>query len=314
MISGDDVAICIPTLDSGPWVDRMLVALGAQTLQPRDLLVIDSASTDGSPTKWEAAGARVLSITRDDFDHGGTRNRFLELTDAPVLVFLTQDAIPADAGALATLVTALDEHHDVGVAYGRQLPRPGAGPLARAHRAFNYPPEPAVRTRDDVAALGVRAAFSSNAFAAYRRVALEAIGGFPAPIVGSEDRWVAARLLQAGWAVAYVPAAEVEHSHDETYAENLRRYFDIGVFQSRERWFEDFLGRPDREGSKLLRAQAAALRAAGVRAPLPRVLGHAAACWLGFRLGRAHRWLPRAAAARLTTAPAYFRTRKSAPV
>jgi rhamnosyltransferase len=310
---GDDVAICIPTLDAGPWVDRMLVALAAQTLQPRELLVIDSASTDGSPAKWAAAGARVLSIARDDFDHGGTRNRFLELTDADVLVFLTQDAIPVGTDAIAALVAALDEHQDAGLAYGRQLPRPGAGPLARAHRAFNYPPEPALRTRADVGALGVRAAFSSNAFAAYRRAALEAVGGFPAPIVGSEDRWVAARLLQAGWAIAYVPDAQVEHSHDETYVENLRRYFDIGVFQSSERWFEGFLGRPDREGSKLLRAQAAAMRAARVRAPVPRVLGHAAACWLGFRLGRAHRRLPRAVSARLSTAPAYFRTRKSAP-
>jgi glycosyltransferase involved in cell wall biosynthesis len=49
MITGDDVAICIPTLDAGPWVERMLVALAAQRLQPRDLLVIDAASTDGSP-------------------------------------------------------------------------------------------------------------------------------------------------------------------------------------------------------------------------------------------------------------------------
>ena len=311
MTTGEDVAICIPTLDPGPWVDRMLAGLAAQRMQPRDLLVIDSSSTDGSPDRWRAAGARVVAIAREVFDHGGTRNRFLELTDAPVLVYLTQDAIPADPGAIAALVTALDERPEVGVAYGRQLPHPGASPLARAHRAFNYPDAPAVRTKQDVATLGVRAAFSSNAFAAYRRLALEAVGAFPAPIVGSEDRWVAARLLQRGWAVAYVPAATVEHSHDETYGQNVRRYFDIGVFQSRERWFEELLGRPDREGTKLVRAQADALRAEGVRAPLPRVLSHAAASWLGFRLGRAHRLLPRAVSAHLSTAPAYFRTRRS---
>jgi rhamnosyltransferase len=311
VITGDDVAICIPTLDAAPWIERMTAGLAAQRLQARELLVIDSASTDGSPARWEAAGARVVPIARDDFDHGGTRNRFLDLTDATVLVYLTQDAIPADPDAIGTLVAALDADPEVGVAYGRQVPHPGAGPLARAHRAFNYPDEPALRTIDDVGALGVRAAFSSNAFAAYRREALEAVGGFPAPIVGSEDRWVAARLLQAGWAVAYVPGARVEHSHDETYAQNVRRYFDIGVFQRRERWFEDLLGPADREGTKLVRAQAEALRAAGVRAPRARVLSHAAACWVGFRLGRAHRLLPGAVAARLSAAPAYFRTRRS---
>jgi rhamnosyltransferase len=311
--SGADVALCIPTLDPGPWVERMLTALRTQSLEPRDLIVIDSDSTDGSPARWAEAGASVISIRRDDFDHGGTRNLALQHTTASVVVFLTQDAIPADDLALEALTAGLLACPEAGAAYGRQLPHPDAGPLARAHRAFNYPADPAYRTSDDVPALGVRAAFCSNAFAAYRRAALEAIGGFPDPIIGSEDRWAAARLLQAGWGIAYVPGARVEHSHDDSYAQNVRRYFDIGVFQSSERWFEDYLGRPDREGGKLVRAQIAAMKAAGVAAPVPRTLAHAAACWFGFRLGRLHRLLPRPLAARLSTAPAYFRTRKSRP-
>jgi rhamnosyltransferase len=311
--AGHDVALCIPTLDAGPWIERMLAALESQTLQPRELVVADSASTDGSPARWSAAGARVLAIGRDDFDHGGTRNVLVRATDAPIVVFLTQDAIPADPGALAALVAALDRDPEAGLAYGRQVPHPGAGPLARAHRAFNYPPEPSRRTAADIPGLGVRAAFCSNAFAAYRRAALDGVGGFPEPIVGSEDRWVAAKLLLAGWAVVYEPKARVQHSHDDSYGQNVRRYFDIGVFQSRERWFEDLLGRPGREGGRLVRAQVAALRAGGVRGGVPGAVAHAAACWTGFQLGRAHRALPRALEARLSTAPAYFRTRRNGP-
>ncbi len=313
MTARADVALCIPTLNAGRWVERMVAAVRTQTLQPRDFIVIDSSSTDGSPKRWAAADARVVTIERDDFDHGGTRNRFLDLTDAAVLLFLTQDAVPADASAFDTLVAGLTERPETGLAYGRQLPHPGARPMARAHRAFNYPPTPAYRTDKDIAALGVRAAFSSNAFAAYRRAALDAVGRFPDPIVGSEDRFVAARLLQHGWAIAYVPEARVEHSHDDSYADNVRRYFDIGAFQSSQPWFEAYLGRPDREGRRLVEAQIAALRRDGVTAARARVLSHAAASWVGFRLGRSHRRLPGAVAARLSTAPAYFRHRKSHP-
>jgi rhamnosyltransferase len=313
MTEQPDVALCIPALNAGRWVDRVLAAVSKQSLTPRDFIVIDSSSTDGSPARWTEGSALVVTIDRDEFDHGGTRNRFLDLTDAPVLLFLTQDAVPAGPAAFETLVAGLTDRPETGLAYGRQLPHPGARAMARAHRAFNYPATPAYRTADDVAALGVRAAFSSDAFAAYRRAALESVGGFPDPIVGSEDRWVAARLLQQGWGIAYVPEAQVEHSHDDGYADNVRRYFDIGAFQSSQPWFEDYLGRPDREGRRLVEAQVAALRQDGVRAATPRVLSHAAASWIGFRLGRAHRRLPAPFAARLSTAPAYFRNRKSRP-
>src|SRR3954447_572546 len=85
--AAEHVALCIPTLDAGRWVERMLRVIAAQRLQPRDLIVIDSSSTDGSPARWPAAGARVITIDRDDFDHGGTRNRFLDHTDAPLLIY-----------------------------------------------------------------------------------------------------------------------------------------------------------------------------------------------------------------------------------
>lgn len=301
------VALCLPTLNAGQWAERIAAAVARQTLRPDPFVVIDSSSTDGSPEAFRAVGAEVITIARDRFDHGGTRNLILDRMDADVVIYLTQDAVPTHDEALATLVAGLLEDDRTGVAYGRQLPRPDAPPHVRAHRAFNYPAEPSRRTKEDVSILGVRAAFSSNSFAAYRRAALEDIGRFPSRIIGSEDRWAAARLLQRDWRIAYVPAACVEHSHDYGLGETFRRYFDIGVFQASEPWFEAFLGRPEGEGIALVRRQLSASRSNAGSVAAARQILRGAASWLGFRFGRAHARIPARLRRRWTTNPAYWR-------
>jgi len=305
------VALCIPTLNPGRWADRLIAALAEQTLRPDPMLVIDSSSTDGSLGRFEAVGMHVIRIPKESFDHGGTRNMPLDLTGAGVLIYMTQDAIPVDTKALATLVAGLLEDDRTGVAYGRQITRPEHSAWVHAHRRFNYPDEPALYTAADVQRLGVRAAFSSDSFAAYRRTAIEDIGRFPQPIIGSEDRWAAARLLQRGWQVAYVPEARVEHSHDYGVLESFRRYFDIGVFHATEPWFDEWLGRPEGEGINLVRRQAAVMRAAGVRLATARTAGRAAVSWLGFQSGRAHAWLPKAVCRRCSMNPVFWAHHRS---
>ncbi|BBI49658.1 hypothetical protein HORIV_20790 [Vreelandella olivaria] len=64
-------------------------------------------------------------------------------------------------------------------AFGRQLPHPDASPIAAHARYFNYPDESRVVATADIPRLGIKTAFLSNSFAAYRREALSARAGFP---------------------------------------------------------------------------------------------------------------------------------------
>ena len=57
-----------------------------------------------------------------------------------MLIYLTQDAIPATPDTFARIVGALHGEPDIGVAYGRQLPHADAGLLGAQARRFNYPP------------------------------------------------------------------------------------------------------------------------------------------------------------------------------
>lgn len=65
----------------------------------------------------------VRHLTKEEFDHGGTRRQAAELSDAEILVFMTQDAMPADRELIGALVGALAENPQAGAAYARQLPR-----------------------------------------------------------------------------------------------------------------------------------------------------------------------------------------------
>ena len=218
-------ALCIPTLNAGADAAILAAAIASQTLQPDTFLVIDSGSDDGTVETFRRAGARIHSINGREFNHGGTRQVGVDMvSDADLIIFLTQDAVPADQHAFERLNEGFNDP-GVGVAFGRQLPRLGAGHTEAHARLFNYPDASRVTTFGDRAAMGIKTVFLSNSFAAYRRTDLLAVGGFPSHLIMGEDTYVAAKMLLAGSNVAYCAEATVFHSHDYSLMEEFRRYF-----------------------------------------------------------------------------------------
>ena len=301
------VALIIPTRNAGAHLDRLLPALAMQTLQPDEFLVVDSASRDDTVARFRGAGARVEVIDPSQFNHGGTRRWASEQVDADALIYLTQDAIPADAGTFANIIADLHGEADIGVAYGRQLPHPDAGLLGAQSRRFNYPPQSRTKRMSDAPELGIKTCFSSDSFSAYRRDALVAVGGFPEDVIGSEDAYVAARMLLGGYAVRYAATAEVYHSHDYSVLEEFRRYFDIGVFYGRERWIRQAFGSAGGEGMRYVKAEMAALRAAGCLYRLPEVFLRSAMKLAGYRLGQVEMSLPSTLKRRVSMFSGYWR-------
>ena len=299
-------ALIIPTRNAALYLARLLPALEQQTLVVDDFLVIDSASSDSTVAQLHAFGARVEVIPVARFNHGGTRRWASQLTDAELLIYLTQDAIPVSPECFAQIKAELLSADDIGLAYGRQLPHPDASVLARQARRFNYPASPRTKRLADAAELGIKTCFSSDSFAAYRRSALDAIGGFPENVIGSEDAHVAARLLLAGYAVRYAANACVQHSHNYRLSEEFRRYFDIGTFYGRERWIAASFGHAGGEGRRYVQAEIAALAEAKALHRVPEVILRSALKLLGYKLGYHERHLPRPLKRRLSMFAAYW--------
>lgn len=228
------VSLIIPTFNAGALLPPLIEALRGQTLPPDELLIVDSSSKDGTADTARALGCRVEVIPRADFDHGGTRDAALRSTRGDIVVFMTQDALPVSRTSLEQLLAPLADARVAAVS-GRQIARPDARPYERLVRAYNYPAQSRVWTKDDLSALGVRAYLISDVFAAYRREAYLAVGGFEHPLETNEDMLIAQRLLAQGYTLAYSGEACVCHSHAFTWRQQYSRNRAVGRFMERYR-------------------------------------------------------------------------------
>lgn len=284
-------AIVVPTLNAGPEWETWITALKSQESQPDLTLIIDSSSSDNTIQLAKENGFRIKEIQRNEFNHGGTRQLAVDLLeDEDLIVFLTQDAILADSTSLASLLAVFSDSN-VGVAFGRQLPKKNADPIESHARYFNYPENNRVVSMNDATWLGVKAAFNSNSFAAYRSSVLQEVGGFPDNVILGEDSIVAARVLLNGGNVAYCADAKVYHSHHYTIRQEFSRYFDIGVLHSREAWLLDKFGKPEGEGIRFVRSELNYLLNKCQRC-IPSAIVRTLMKYIGYRLGRSESKLP----------------------
>jgi len=257
-----NTCIIIPTYNAARYWDSLHSALTKQGVESDQVLIIDSSSTDGTAALVRSAGFQLKVIPTESFRHGATRQMAAKMASwADFLVYLTQDALPSDADSIQKLLDAFADP-DVGGVYGRQLPRESADPIERHSRLFNYTEVSQVRTSGSRAEMGMKAAFFSNSFAAYRRKALDAVGGFPNVIL-SEDCTVAARMLLADWKIVYQADAKVIHSHGLSIRKEFSRYFDIGVHHGQEKWFIEQFGTPQGEGVRFVKSELSFLRKHG---------------------------------------------------
>ncbi|MEO0002380.1 MAG: hypothetical protein RLZZ22_72, partial [Pseudomonadota bacterium] len=220
-----------------------------------DTFIVDSSSKDGT---LELARERVSNVTvipSAEFNHGGTRQLMVDKNPGyDIYVYLTQDACLAEKTSIEQLVQPFSDP-EVGAVCGRQLPHLDATPLAQHARLFNYPKGAQVKVMADAPSLGIKTAFMSNSFAAYRGAALKAAGGFPVHVIFAEDMYLTAKMLIQGWKVAYAGEAQCRHSHNYTLMEEFKRYFDMGVFHAREPWIRQHFGGAGGEGMRYVRSE-----------------------------------------------------------
>ena len=132
----------------------------------------------------------------------------------------------------------------------------------------------------------------TNDCAMYRKDVYEAMGGFVLHTIFNEDMIMAARVIGAGWRIAYAAEAMVVHAHKYTCRQQFTRNFDLAVSQRQYREIFDGV-RSESEGIRLVKDTAKYLLGHGKWYLLPELVCQSGFKFLGYRLGKKYERLPR---------------------
>ena len=217
-----------------------------------NVVVIDSSSSDRTVKICEKYDCSIVSIDRSDFNHGATREYARKLTDSEIVVFFTQDVMPASDETIEKLILPIinGEAH---VSYARQLHNKNADIFESFSREYNYGTKEHIRSIADINKYGIYTFFCSNSCAAWSNKVLDEIGGFKSTLT-NEDYFACAGLLLNGYKVAYVADAIVTHSHKYTLLQEFRRMFDTGYVRAERSWVQDAIGHAEKRGTEYFKA------------------------------------------------------------
>jgi glycosyltransferase involved in cell wall biosynthesis len=211
-------SVIIRTLNEAQGIEAVLTAvLEQEGVSLREVIVIDSGSTDGTLDIAARYRVTVHRIARTAFTFGSALNLGARLAQAPVCVHLSGHSPPASPRWLVSLLAPFADARVVAT-FGRQRPVRGVNPYEEIDLERAYPSRPPVDEERR---------YFSNANCAIRRTSLLA-KPFDETITSMEDvLWLSER--RSDERVVYVPDAEVFHSHPLRPSYWYGRYWRDGV-------------------------------------------------------------------------------------
>jgi len=219
-----DVSAIVVTHNAAEWVER---SLGSLEGTGAEVIVVDNASTDGTPGLVREKFPEARVIEQENKGFGAGNNAGMRAASGRYYLLLNPDAWLTE-GALEKLVAFADEHPEAAVV-GPRLLNPD-GSLQRSVRGYPSPWRIATeyfflrklgpRTHALNAFFGEQFDHESTREAEYvfgacmlvRREAVDAVGGFDEDffLMSEEVDWCY-RFREAGWKVLFYPGAEVFH-------------------------------------------------------------------------------------------------------
>jgi len=225
------VSILLPTWNGADTLVELLPMLARQDY-PGEVRVhaFDSGSVDETLALLEQHGVDVLHIDQREFSHGGTRNQIAARARGKYFVFLSQDVVPRDETFLRLLLEPFSDGRVAGTS-ARVLPYPESDPLT-ARTVLDLPEADERSFVRDLDVIGPVWAVDAPTRVEYLRfnnvasaVRAEVFEKYPFPEVefGEDFAW-AARVLTAGYRIAYTARSVVYHGHHYSPSEAYRRY------------------------------------------------------------------------------------------
>ena len=211
-----DIAVVVPTCNRAQQLTPLLDRLLEQECSgfKWEILIVDNNSTDRTRDVVQAAICRDMSgRLRYAFEPrqgpSYARNTGVELTTAPIVIFLDDDGIPGRTW-LREFMDAFTSHPEADCIGGRVRPEWAAPP---PEWFTNHEHAGPVALQDRPLAAYVNASQASacllTANLGFRRSVFEVVGGFSPHYFRGQDRELEMRMWRAGLQGLYLPGMEV---------------------------------------------------------------------------------------------------------
>lgn len=194
-------------------IGRLLSGIMQQTLTDREIIIVDSGSTDATVSIASRYPVKIVSIRPEDFSFGRALNLGCRAATGDIIVIASAHVYPLYKDWLENLLYPF-QRPEVALVYGRQ--RGNEITKYSEHQVFAkwFPETP------DPSQIHP---FCNNANAAIRRQVWEKLP-YDETLTGLEDLDWAKRAQRLGYQIAYQPEAEIVHVHEEPFSQIYNRY------------------------------------------------------------------------------------------
>jgi len=208
-------SIVIRTHNEARYLPDLLLSIAQQTMpqNQREVIVVDSGSTDSTLDIARQHECRIVHIKQSDFSFGRSLNVGCDHANGKYLIFISGHCVPTRPTWLEDLLKPL-EAGEAQITYGRQEGGPESKFSEHMLFAKYFPPVDTPPPNEF---------FCNNANAAVFRDTWS-IHRFDEALTGLEDMHFARRVVAAGGKVRYVATASVFHYHHEAWRRVKRRY------------------------------------------------------------------------------------------
>jgi biofilm PGA synthesis N-glycosyltransferase PgaC len=215
------VTVIVPAYNEAASLADTIKSLEAQTVRPREILVVDDCSTDGTGEVARWLGVTVLRPERNTGSKAGAQTFALGRVTTPFVMALDADTVLAP-DAIERLLPAFDRP-ETAAACGFVVPR-RVETIWERGRYIEY--LFAFTFYKRVQEVYGKPLISSGCYSMYRTDVLRAMGGWSHRTM-AEDMDLTWSLYQRGWEVRFVPEAVCYPIEPRTFgflAKQLRRW------------------------------------------------------------------------------------------
>ena len=220
IMTSPSICVVIPAYNCEATIGRALASVGAQTLQPEQIVVVDDASKDNTAAiAGNIAGAKPqINTLHENIGASGARNAGIRVANTDLVAFLDADDEWHPAKLEKQVKLLLSEPQSSFVSCGTALISAGGKNLGDTFG----------RHRVDVGKFAWKTLLASNfvttpSVVVWRRY-LEELGGFDTSLKIAEDQDMWIRLAERGGLSYVFDCLVYEHEHEKRLSGEDRGY------------------------------------------------------------------------------------------